>query len=343
MLGIFDDVLPECVAKFFSESRADNEVLNTITEQQSTDIVNDFSARVNELAAFNTQQEMNEAVSQLLRTVLQQQHIENVDALITSFIASMSQEPWPEIFDKYRHLRIEAALLRNAEENAPESILPAKDDLDVIFMARLFTRMPLFPDDYQKYSRYEVCNAYDAQHMVWWFSGQITLGSGAYRRSKPNFSAKKTWNGLRNPYSLLWIAIALGVEDAVVAAAFSAMKTNGNLASQCSAIRKHISFDAIHNRALSYLPNRSHVAAQSHVFEQVKYIGNKLDADQVASLTGDCEKELLRTPVFDAKNKDEIEAWFYPVAEYLLLRHGFTEEELDKVVPDVGEALYQLA
>ena len=179
--------------------------------------------------------------------------------------------------------------------------------------------------------------------MVWWFSGQITLGSGAYTRTTPNYSAKKTWAGLRNNYSLLWIAIVLGVDEETITAAYAEMNTVKNLGSKCSAIRKHIPYETIHDLASKYLPDPQQAKKLSHVFDGVASIKEKLDSKQISDLTAELEKELLRTPVFDVTSQEDIVAWFEPVASYLLIKYGVKEDELDSIAPEVCNALYQLA
>lgn len=53
-------------------------------------------------------------------------------------------------------------------------------------------------------------------HVISWFASQVTRGSGAYSRAKPNTSARTTYNRLLNPAMPLWIAEALGEAPEVV-------------------------------------------------------------------------------------------------------------------------------
>lgn len=53
-------------------------------------------------------------------------------------------------------------------------------------------------------------------HVLGWFASQVTRGAGAYSRSKPNTSARVTYNRLLNPAMPLWIAEALGEDPDVV-------------------------------------------------------------------------------------------------------------------------------
>ena len=342
-IGMFYEYLPNLVYDFFSGSQFASKGSNDFTPDQAEGISDSFFEGLKQVKCFNTREELRETVSVILLEALRQMHIKDAETWVERFIADMDSEPLDLDFDDYRHMRIAGTLFRNAEENAPGAVMPKDDDLDVIFMARLFTRMPLFPNDHLKYARYGVCNEYEAQHMVWWFSEQITLGSGAYSRTAPNFSARKTWNGLRSWTSLLWIAISMGVEETTLDAAFAAMDEAGNLAAKCSAVRRHIPFETIRSLALKFLPDGRQIKKLARAFEHVGYIREKLDASQLIDLTSDLEKELLRTPVFDTQDEEAVEACFDPVAGYVLQRHGFTAEEFYDVASETCEALRHLA
>lgn len=54
------------------------------------------------------------------------------------------------------------------------------------------------------------------EHVLGWFASQVTRGAGAYSRSKPNSSARTTYNRLLNPAMPLWIAEALGEDPDIV-------------------------------------------------------------------------------------------------------------------------------
>ncbi len=342
MVGIFRDYLPKLAYDFFSDQIC-SEGKNGFTSEEAYRIASTFAAAQDQLACYHTLEEMVEAVSAVMQASLNGLHIADAESLAESFAGVVRKENWPFLFDDYRLLRIEDALFTNIEEKAAASILPGADDLDVIFMARLFMNKPLFTADYQKYEKYGVCNAYEAQHMVWWFSGQITLGGGAYTRSTPNFSAKKTWTGLRSNTALLWIAIALGVEEETLDAAYADMNAVKNMGSKCAAVRKHIPFETIYNLASEFLPDRQQVKKLSHAFEGTASVRAKLDSSQLAALTADLEKELLRTPVFDTQNRDSIAACFEPVAYYLLMKHGFAEGDRENIAKETSETLYCMA
>ena len=343
MLGMLGDELANFAVRVFSASQFRRNGENDFTPEQAADIGDAFYRALGELPCFYTQQEMNEAVAATMRAALLKKGFPDAAFLTERFIAEMVREPWDLIFDDCRNMRIVEALLRHDEEGMPDAARPQGDDLDVIFMARLFARMPLFPQDYQKYARYGICNAYEAQHMVWWFAGQITRGSGAYSRAVTNFSARKTWSGLRSYNALLWIAIALGVEEQAVKAAFLDMEAAGNLAAKCSAVRRHIPYSSIHALASALRLDRQQAKAWSSAVEHAESVREKLDGERLSRMEADLENELVRTPAFDARDENAIIACFDPVMSYVLLRHGFAEEELEGALQGIGEALRDLA
>lgn len=91
------------------------------------------------------------------------------------------------------------------------------------------------------------------EHMVGWFSDQLTLGSGSYTRQKPNRSARTTYNRLVNSGSLLWIAEALGEDSSVVQAAADAALSEPNQKKRPALIRKYITWSRIAELARQYL------------------------------------------------------------------------------------------
>ena len=117
---------------------------------------------------------------------------------------------------------------------------------------------------------------YEADELINSERYERSIGNRSYKRSTPNFSAKKTLSGLRSYTSLLWIAIALGVEEAALDAAFADMNAAKNPASKCSAVRKHIPYETIHDLASKSLPDRQQVMELSHIVEQVVDICKRL-------------------------------------------------------------------
>lgn len=85
----------------------------------------------------------------------------------------------------------------------------------------------------------------EREHMVVWFRANETKGVGSYSRATPNLSARRCYNGLMNAASLLWIAEAVGVDDATVQQAFDAAVAAGDYRRACGAIRAIIPWDLI--------------------------------------------------------------------------------------------------
>ena len=89
-------------------------------------------------------------------------------------------------------------------------------------MAAVFAHLKADPETVEFLKKLDVCWTYEQLHMVSWFSGQLSLGSGDYSRSRPNHSALVTYGRLLNPYSLVWIAAVLGVDRELIRQAVSA-------------------------------------------------------------------------------------------------------------------------
>ena len=58
--------------------------------------------------------------------------------------------------------------------------------------------------------------------MIGWFRSQATRGDGAYTQSSPNTSAKTAYNRLQCPPAVVWIAEALGADEATAKRAIAA-------------------------------------------------------------------------------------------------------------------------
>lgn len=131
-----------------------------------------------------------------------------------------------------------------------DRIMPGEKDLDNCELARIFAFLPRQKDVEKYLEPLNVTYRYDQLHMITWFSCQITLGSGNYSRSCPNYSARKTYGRLLNPWSLLWIAAALGEDPEVVKAAAREMEDYRSYSAKCGVVRRAIPFDRIYELAL---------------------------------------------------------------------------------------------
>ena len=117
-------------------------------------------------------------------------------------------------------------------------------------MAEIFAMLPPQPETAEWLKEIGVCYEYDNLHMVTWFAGQLSLGEGFYSRSCPNHSAKKTYERLKNPWSLLWIAAALGEDPAVVKAVAREMEDYLSWTAKCGVIRRAVPWKRIYELAL---------------------------------------------------------------------------------------------
>ena len=137
-----------------------------------------------------------------------------------------------------------------AKENADNVILPGEKDLDNCEMARIFAFLPAQKDVARYLIDLSVVYNYDHLHMITWFSSQITLGTGKYSRKRANRSARKTYNCLLNPWSLLWIVAALREDPEKVRAAAREMEDYKSFSAKCGVVRRAIPFDRIYELAL---------------------------------------------------------------------------------------------
>ena len=117
-------------------------------------------------------------------------------------------------------------------------------------MATVFAHLPDQPGTAAWLKPLDISWTYDQLHMVTWFSCQLTLGSGKYSRSRPNHSAKATYERLLNPFSLLWIAAALGVERDLVEKTRKEIDGFVSWRAKCGVVRRAIPWKRIYELAL---------------------------------------------------------------------------------------------
>ena len=123
-----------------------------------------------------------------------------------------------------------------------------EDDIDVVYLARVFSCAEMYGkvDDRVFCKSIGVNYDFEQLHMCCWFSSQITNGGGQYSRADANTSARTTYNRLRNPRSLLWIALIMGVDRNTLSAAVEEMRDKKTDAAKCSVVRKHVPFCSIY-------------------------------------------------------------------------------------------------
>ncbi|SNU02223.1 hypothetical protein SAMN06298212_1292 [Ruaniaceae bacterium KH17] len=96
--------------------------------------------------------------------------------------------------------------------------------------------------------------AHERDHMTQWFRSQESNGRGAYTRDTPNASAKRTYNRLLNPISVLWIAEALGEDEGVLRQASAAAQAESNYRSRPATVRKYVPWSRVYELALPLRP-----------------------------------------------------------------------------------------
>lgn len=130
-------------------------------------------------------------------------------------------------------------------------------DFDVVQFARLLSQLPAHLPisdemelaDPQKQGRWW---SSQREHMSDWFASQATTGSGAFTRSRPNRSAKTTYNRLAHPEGVVWIAEALGADrDLVQSVATEALTISRR--SRSGFVRKRLPWTLIAQLAKSRL------------------------------------------------------------------------------------------
>ena len=155
------------------------------------------------------------------------------------------------MYTRYMEGRIRCFEQREREEHAElPPIEPGEDDFHNTTLAAVFAHLPPQPETAAWLKTIDVSWTYDRLHMVSWFSCQLTLGAGDYSRSRPNHSAKVTYERLLNPYSLLWIAAALGEDRGLVLRLGHEIKNYAAYRARCGVIRRAIPWKRIYGLAL---------------------------------------------------------------------------------------------
>ena len=91
------------------------------------------------------------------------------------------------------------------------------------------------------------------EHMVTWFLSQDSLGSGQYSRRRPNTSARVTYNRLLSAPGTLWIAEALGIDEARCLEALEVAKPKMDLRKKLRLMREILPWHDIAERIEAHL------------------------------------------------------------------------------------------
>ena len=186
--------------------------------------------------------EARSTAEKAFRIFYQQQHYPSAgeDVATDSFIVSFFNEKIDE-----------SILLWEDQHPGQEYMQPSstEEDIDVVYLARVFSCAGIYgkEDDKAFCDSIGVTYDYEQLHMCCWFSSQITNGGGQYSRADVNTSARTAYNHLRNPRSLLWIALIMGIDRNILSATVREMGDAKTDAAKCSIVRKRIPFDTIHS------------------------------------------------------------------------------------------------
>lgn len=164
---------------------------------------------------------------------------------------TVRQDVLRSMYISFMEGRIRYFKYRERTEHCPLPPIPVgEDDFHNTELAAVFAHLPDQPETAAWLEEIDVSWTYDQLHMVTWFSGQLSLGSGKYSRSRPNHSAKTTYERLLNPFSLLWIAAALGEDKDLVIRTGHEIKDYVSWRSKCGVVRRAIPWKRIHELAL---------------------------------------------------------------------------------------------
>ena len=117
-------------------------------------------------------------------------------------------------------------------------------------MAAVFAHLPAQPETEKWLWDLGVYWGNTQLHMVNWFAGQLSIGSGKYGRIRPNHSARVTYQRLQDPFALLWIAASLGEKEEAVRRAAQMAEQRETREEKCIVIRNMIPFSRIYRLAL---------------------------------------------------------------------------------------------
>lgn len=129
-----------------------------------------------------------------------------------------------------------------------EPVLPEGDGFTDTF-AYVFSELPDMPEAEAFCTDHGIDYYAEQLRMTCWFAAQITTDDGWSSRREPIMSARTTYNNLTDVHSLLWIAVALGEDEAVLSSAADAAKKESDSKMQCDAIRNLIPFSRIYEMA----------------------------------------------------------------------------------------------
>ncbi|MBR4576304.1 MAG: hypothetical protein IKO25_03800 [Clostridia bacterium] len=166
-----------------------------------------------------------------------------------------------KMYTRFMEGRIRCFMDREKREKCPLPAVPAGEaDLDNTEMAAVFARLAEEEDLSSFLEEMRIDWKYEQLHMVTWFASQLSLGEGIYCRTRPNHSARVTYERLLNPRSLLWIAAALGEDRDLLRDAFRVAAERRDCRDKAVILRNRIPFSRIYRlarpRTVAFFPFR---------------------------------------------------------------------------------------
>ena len=166
-----------------------------------------------------------------------------------------------KMYTRFMEGRIRCFMDREKREKCPLPAVPAGEaDLDNTEMAAVFARLAEKEDLSSFLEEMRIDWKYEQLHMVTWFASQLSLGEGIYCRTRPNHSARVTYERLLNPQSLLWIAAALGEDRDLLRDAFRVAAERRDCRDKAVILRNRIPFSRIYRlarpRTVAFFPFR---------------------------------------------------------------------------------------
>lgn len=166
-----------------------------------------------------------------------------------------------KMYTRFMEGRIRCFMDREKREKCPLPAVPAGEaDLDNTEMAAVFARLAEEEDLSSFLEEMRIDWKYEQLHMVTWFASQLSLGEGIYCRTRPNHSARVTYERLLNPRSLLWIAAALGEDRDMLRDAFRVAAERRDCRDKAVILRNRIPFSRIYRlarpRTVAFFPFR---------------------------------------------------------------------------------------
>lgn len=140
------------------------------------------------------------------------------------------------------------------KEKYPEAPVPVGvADFHNTELAAVFAHLPEQAEVKERLKDLNIHWDYEQLHLVTFFSSQLSLGSGDRSRSRPNHSARVTYQHLVSPESILWIASMLGEKEETIRQAAGMAEQRQTYREKSVVIRNVIPWSRIYGLALTWV------------------------------------------------------------------------------------------